>query len=60
MVGAKNTIIKRITVFLAIAALAACSSISVTTDWDPGIDFSKFKTFAVLENTEQSINRSID
>ena len=58
--GAKNTIIKRITVFLAIAALAACSSISVTTDWDPGIDFSKFKTFAVMENTEQSINRLTD
>ena len=58
--GAKNTIIKSITVFLAIAALAACSSISVTTDWDPGIDFSKFKTFAVLENTEESINRLTD
>ena len=60
MMGAKNTIIKNITLFLAIAVLAACSSISVTTDWDPGIDFSKFKTFAVLENTDQSINRLTD
>ena len=60
MMGTKNKLIKSITLFLAIAALAACSSISVTTDWDPGIDFSKFKTFAVLENTDQSINRLTD
>ena len=58
MQGAKKNIIRRITLLFAIVVLAAsCSSISVTTDWDSETNFSKFKTFVVLENTDQSINR---
>ncbi len=31
-------------------ALSGCGSgISVTSDWDPGVDFSAFNTFAVLD-----------
>ena len=46
--------------FFVLISLAACSSISVTSDWDPGVDFSQFKTFAVLEETQQSVNRLVD
>jgi len=46
--------------FIVFASLAACSGISVTSDWDPGVDFSQFKTFAVLEETQQSVNRLVD
>lgn len=48
------------TLLVVFTSLAACSSISVTSDWDPGVDFSQFKTFAVLEETQQSINRFVD
>jgi hypothetical protein len=30
-------------------ALSGCSSISVTSDWDPGVDFTAFTTFFVLD-----------
>jgi len=55
----KNTI-KQTALFILLASLGACSGISVTSDWDPGIDFSQFKSFAVLEETQPSINRLVD
>jgi hypothetical protein len=30
-------------------ALSGCSGISVTSDWDPGVDFTAFTTFFVLD-----------
>ena len=56
----RNIVMKWAALFIVFTSLAACSSISVTSDWDPGVDFSQFKTFAVLEESEQSINRLID
>ena len=46
-------------VTLGIAA-TSCSNVKVQHDWDPGVDFSQFKTFAVLEETQQSVNRLVD
>jgi hypothetical protein len=36
----------------AAAGLAACSTLSVTTDYDPAVDFSKLKTFRFERVTE--------
>ena len=55
----RNIVVKQTALFFVFASLAACSGISVTSDWDPGVDFSKFKTFAVLEETQPSINRLV-
>jgi hypothetical protein len=55
----KNSI-KQIALFIAFTMLAACSGISVTSDWDPGVDFSQFRTFTVLEQPQPSINRLVD
>lgn len=46
--------------YLVLATLVACSSISVRSDWDRGIDFSRFETFTLLEEGSESINRLID
>ncbi len=51
---------KQIALCIACAAFAACSSISVTSDWDPSIDFSQFETFALLEEPQQSVTRLVD
>lgn len=51
---------KKAGLFVTIAALAACSGIVVTNDWDPRVDFSQFQTFAVLEERGQPINRLTD
>jgi hypothetical protein len=56
----RSIIMKQAVLFIAFASLAACSGISVTSDWDPGVDFSQFKTFSVLEETQPSINRLVD
>ncbi len=41
-------------------ALSGCGSgISVTNDWDPGVDFTSFKTFVVLDDAAGS-NSGID
>jgi hypothetical protein len=56
----RNLIAKQTALFIALTTLVACSSISVTSAWDPAVDFSQFKTFAVLEQTQQSINRRVD
>tara|TARA_A200000159_G_scaffold111990_1_gene105024 strand:+ start:121 stop:645 length:525 start_codon:yes stop_codon:yes gene_type:complete len=40
---------RRIYLFLLMLALVECSSISVFTDHDSGVDFSKYKTFAYLK-----------
>jgi hypothetical protein len=36
---------------VALAALSACSSVTVNTDWNSSIDFSQYKTFAWLPDT---------
>jgi len=33
--------------------LFGCSSVSVTTDYDPALDFNKYKTFAVFKDAVQ-------
>jgi hypothetical protein len=40
---------RRIYLFLLMLALVECSSISVFTDHDSGVDFSKYKTFAYFK-----------
>lgn len=59
MQNIRNTSIKIVILFVALVVLTACSSMSVTRDWDPNIDFSKFQTFTVLDD-RQDINRLID
>lgn len=51
-----NAITKRAVWILALATLAACSDIAVRSDWTPGIDFSQFRTFAVLQYTPETIS----
>ncbi|MEJ2051751.1 MAG: DUF4136 domain-containing protein, partial [Calditrichota bacterium] len=36
---------------LMLYLLASCSSVTTNYDYDPGVDFSKFKTF-IVENTK--------
>jgi hypothetical protein len=45
---------------IACGLLIGCSTIDVRTDWDRAIDFSRFESFALLENSEAAINRLID
>lgn len=45
---------------LACGLLVGCRTIDVRTDWDRAVDFSRFESFALLENSEPSINRLID
>ncbi len=55
-----NITAKASVLVFVVVSLAACSSISVTSDWDTSVDFSQFKTFAILENEKPTINRLID
>lgn len=57
MVQYMKNIIWRSVLFFALATLVACSGITVSTDWDPAVDFSKFKSFTVLENKDPALNR---
>lgn len=41
-------------------ALSSCSSTSVTSDWDHNIDFAQFRTFSVLKNPAEQVNRLVD
>ena len=43
--------LKSIITFGLLLVVTACSSISVTSDYDPATDFSGYKTFAVHEGT---------
>lgn len=36
---------------LALVVLAACSSVTVNTDWNSSLDFTQYKTFAFLPDT---------
>lgn len=45
---------------ILLGILVACSSISVQRDWDPGVDFSQFETFYLLENEEPAVNALVD
>ncbi len=61
MLQSTKIIISKATVLLfMVISLVACSSISVTSDWDTSVDFSQFTTFAILENETPTINRLID
>ncbi len=46
--------------FVAVFLLSACSSISIEHDWDTSVDFTKLKSFSLLENADKSINRLVD
>jgi hypothetical protein len=52
--------VKQTALFFALAVLTACSGITTTSDWDPGVDFSRFKTFALLEEAQPSVSRLVD
>ena len=54
----KNALVVSI---VMIAALTACApSITVTSDWDPGFDFSQSQTFVLLESDIPGINRFVE
>jgi len=48
-----------LTTLFALTVTGACSSISVETDWDSEIDFSAFKSFALIDNPESKVNRLV-
>lgn len=50
---------RRVGLFATLATLAACSSIPVTSDWDQTLDFSQFKTFVLMDEQPQAVNRLI-
>ena len=41
-------LLKAITI-LGLISLWGCSSISVSTDYDPNVDFTKYKTYAIYQ-----------
>jgi hypothetical protein len=45
---------------VTVAALAACSGTYIRSNWDSGVDFSPFRTFAILDNPEPGISPLID
>ncbi len=51
---------KIIALLLAIAGLAGCSTLVLTSDWDPDVDFSQFQTFAILDDGGPGISRLVD
>ena len=51
---------KQIALFGVLATLVACSSVTVTNDWDRDVDFSAFRTFAFLEDTDPRVNRFVE
>ncbi len=51
---------KIIALLLAIAGLAGCSTLVLTSDWDPDVDFSQFQTFAILDNDESGVSHLVD
>jgi hypothetical protein len=52
--------LKIIALLLAIAGLAGCSALVLTSDWDPDVDFSQFQTFAILDNDEFGVSHLVD
>lgn len=44
---------------IAFSALFACSSMTVTTDWDQDVDFSDLKTFTLIESTQPSTDHQV-
>jgi len=56
----KGIVIESAALLIVIAALFACSSMSIRSDWDPEVDFSRFKTFYILEEERQSISSLVD
>ena len=52
-----KTIISRITAFFAAGALTACSTVSVTTDYDHSAPFGSYKTYSLAPaSTGQSLS----
>jgi hypothetical protein len=43
-----------------ILLVAGCSNVNVRSDWDHSVDFSRFETFAFLDDESSTINRLID
>ncbi len=52
-------IFNALTILFALITTGACSSISVETDWDSEVDFSTFKSFALIDNPESKLNRLV-
>ena len=57
---AQTIFFKSIILLFAVTTFTACSTMSVSNDWDQSVDFSKFKTFALIDNAEPAVNRLID
>ena len=47
-------------VLAAVLLLSGCSNVNVRSDWDHAVDFSRFETFAFIDDMDSSINRLID
>ncbi|QBF81885.1 DUF4136 domain-containing protein [Shewanella maritima] len=45
---------KKLFAFIAIAALSACSSLKTNSDFDPGVSFDQYKSFAWIEKKSDS------
>ncbi len=45
----------RLFVAILLALLAGCATANVSTDFDPGFDFSGLKTFCILYDKSSSI-----
>jgi hypothetical protein len=52
----------RIATLLMVFLLTACAGISVKSDWDPNVDFSRFNTFFILDQAGggQAVSRFTD
>jgi len=55
----KSVVMRTISFVILVVLAAACSSVKITSDKDPGVDFSKFKTYSYYgwaENSDQMVN----
>ena len=47
---------KKVIFVLAVIAVAACSRLQVTSDWDPGVDFTPLRAYVLLPNETPGLN----
>ena len=46
---------RKIAALVLCVLLAACSRLQVSSDWDPGVDFSAFKSYVMLQNDNTTV-----
>lgn len=51
-----NMNMKKLTLMLAVIAVAACTRLQVTSDWDSSVDFTPMRSYVLLPNETPDLN----